>query len=140
MPNSSGMPTLQEIQRWSQEQKPKSDYEYIMPRDTEKVQADFKKLATLDCMKMCGYSNLSLEKKEIEIKAQVACERAKNQKKAFSFTNYYSDFEKVAKDAYIEYYETAQELFSRKYHLLRDTKYDLEQYGEDSALRRIAPE
>ena len=140
MPNASGYPTLQEVQKWTQEQKIQSDYEYIMPHHAEKVQADFKRLATLECMQTCAYANAKLDKKEIEVKAQLACERAKNQTKAVCFTNHYDEFEKVAKNTYAEYYQACQDVFSSKYHLFRDTKHDLERYGEDSALRRVAGE
>jgi hypothetical protein len=138
MPNSSGHPTLEEVKRWSNEQKPQSNYEYVMPWDTEKVKSSFKKLGMLDCMKMCGYSNISLDKKEIEEKAKYACKSASHASKAIDFTNYYDKFEEVAKDAYTEAYSASQELFSRKYHVLRACKQDYEWYGEESFFARIA--
>ncbi len=140
MPNSSGYPTLQDVQKWRQEQRIPSGYEYLLPHQTEKVQADFKRLAALDCMKMCAYSNIALDKKEIEEKAKYACECASRATKAIRFTNYEEAFNKVAQATYTEVYAAAQDLFSRKYHVLRDCKHDYEQYGEESFFVRIAPD
>jgi hypothetical protein len=118
--------------------KPLQNYEYIMPHNTEKVQADFQKLAAIDCIKICGYSNAALDKKDIEVYAKNACEKAIHSTKAISLTNDEDMFQRVAQAAYEETYAATQDLFSKKYHLLRDAKHDLERYGEDSALRRIA--
>jgi hypothetical protein len=141
MPNYSGYPTVQDVQQWQIDaQKKNASYEYIMPHHAEKVYSDFKRLAALDCMKMCGYSNLKLDNKEIEQKAKYACEKSKHDTKAISFTNHEEQFHSVAEATYTEVYAAAQDLFSRKYHVLRDCKHDYEQYGEDSFFARIAPD
>lgn len=138
MPNASGHPTLEDVQKWTQEQKRQSDYEYIMPRDADKVTSDISRLAIMECMQMCAYANVKLDKKEIEVKAKVACEHARNQTKAISFTNYYDQFEEVAKDAYTKHYAAAQDVFEKKNHVLQSCKYDFENYGAESALARVS--
>jgi len=139
MPNSTGHPTRQEMERKRlDEAASHKHYEYLMWQDAAKVQADFAKLGAKECMILCFYHNIALDEREIVTKAKYACERAKNETKAIRFTNYYDQFEELATQAYKEGYSKSQEIFSLKLHLLKSMQADFERDGDfDGAYRRL---
>jgi hypothetical protein len=82
---------------------------------------------------------VSLDKREIGIKASIECRDLRRETKAIAFTNYVDEYERLAIPAYKTAYAHVQSIFERNYRLLDIMREETERYedGFDIAYRRV---
>jgi len=115
-------------------------YEFILPRDTEAARKYICQVASHHAFHaLCDESKTSrLTKSQIEMGAEIACEKARDNTKAIQFTNDFDAFVELAVPVFTKAYEKTKDILFSKQSTFLSMRTEAEICGFDKAYLHIS--
>jgi len=130
---------LNRLQKTTWMDKPLEDFEFILPRDAEKVRKYVCELASHHAFyAMCNKSKTyRLTKSQIETAAKIACEEARDNTKALHLTNDFDAFVDIATPVYVRAYEATKHILFSKQATFLSMQTETEISGFEYAYKHV---